>query len=92
MGPIVDGVPLGHGIITWSGGGRYECDVVRGKAEGIGKEYWPNGCLGYEGPFKGGWMDGEGISYRNDGGVKHKGVFLRSRAMKSSECSCPACV
>ena len=57
--------------------GRYVGQVVNGKAEGKGIEYYNNGDR-YEGDFRNGTREGKGIYYYNDGD-RYEGDFRNDK-------------
>ena len=64
VGPVVNGLPEGRGILYYDSGNKYEGDFKNGKREGKGIYYYKDGDR-YEGDFKNGKKEGKGIYYYN---------------------------
>jgi len=75
IGEVSEGKPHGKGKAVFRNGGIYEGDWVKGKQEGIGKEYYPDGTLRFEGEYKNGVRHGTGTVYYKDGSKGHSGQW-----------------
>ncbi|CFX98351.1 MORN motif [Syntrophomonas zehnderi OL-4] len=73
IGEISEGKPNGKGKAIFRNGGIYEGDWVKGKQEGYGREYYPDGTLRYEGEYKNGLRHGTGTAYYKNGSIRHQG-------------------
>ena len=75
MHKIESGFRLGHGRLTLPGGVYYIGPVSFDVPHGIGKEYYPNGKLKYEGKFVNGLKEGYG-KYIHSDGAYYTGPFV----------------
>ena len=54
----------------------FECEYLKGKKNGIGKEYYKDGKLKFEGEYLNGKRNGIGKRYYNDGKLLSEGEYL----------------
>ena len=77
IGPLLNGLPHGKGVIYWNDGDKYEGDWINGKREGKGITYYGNGKFKgdrYVGDYKNNLKEGKGIYYYANGS-RYEGDF-----------------
>ena len=57
----------------------YEGEYLNGKKNGLGKEYYEDGCLKFEGEYIKGKKEEKGIEYYNEGKIEFDGEYKNDR-------------
>jgi antitoxin component YwqK of YwqJK toxin-antitoxin module len=74
----------GYGTIQWytsegTKSGWYTGNIVNGKNEGYGTQYYSNGNKYYEGYWKNDMRNGYGTTYYENGGIEYQGTFVNDK-------------